>query len=168
MRGERCLRGRRREHLNKWEMWLLGSAVILLIFCGKAEARFASRFSLAVGEEYSDNIFFSENKTHDFITVLNPTLSFIFQPPFRPNSQLTVDLSAPAEFFARHSDLSNFGDRLSLKANYSYPYSSRLNFTFTECLGRRGETRTGGFDDLRGGGRGIGSTGSGVASWGIG
>jgi hypothetical protein len=132
--------------------------VILLVFCGKAEARFASRFSLAVGEEYSDNIFFSEKKTHDFITVLNPTLSFIYQPTFRPNSQLTFDLSVPAEFFVRHSGESNFGDRLSLQANYLYQYSSRLNFTARECLSRRGETRTGGFDDLRGGGQGFGNS----------
>jgi hypothetical protein len=35
-------------------------------------AAWASRFSLSLREEYNDNIFFTTDKEHDFITVITP------------------------------------------------------------------------------------------------
>jgi hypothetical protein len=122
---------------------------------------------MSAAEEYNDNILFSEDKEHDFVTVLTPALHFLYQPEFRSNALLTVDLNSPAEIFARHSEMTNIGDRLSLRALFSYPYSSRLNFTLSECLGRIGQTRLGGgVSSRRGGsfypGQGLGGSGVGA------
>lgn len=132
--------------------------VFILIGKGSAEARLASQLSLSVGEEYTDNVFFSENKRHDLITVITPKLGLIYQPSSTSASRVTVDLNAPAEIFARHKELNNIGDRLSLRTRFDYPYSRRLSFAFTECLGRLGQARNGGSDDARRG-EGIGGGG---------
>ena len=44
------------------------------------EAHFASRFSLSAGEEYNDNVFFTQKKSHDFVTVITPALHFLIRP----------------------------------------------------------------------------------------
>ncbi|NOT54883.1 MAG: hypothetical protein HOP18_09785 [Deltaproteobacteria bacterium] len=142
-------------------LWVV---VFVLIGRASAEARLASQLSLSVGEEYTDNVFFSAQKQHDLITVVTPTLSLIYQPSATSGSRFTVDINAPAEIFARHSELNNIGDRLSLRARFSYPYSRRLSFEFTECLGRLGQARNGGIGDVRrdegsGSGGGSGSSG---------
>ena len=154
--------------MSHWEerrggcwLWVM---VIILIGKGSAEARFASQFSLSTGEEYTDNVFFSENKQSDFITVITPTLGLIYQPSSTSASKFTADLNVPAEIFARHSELNNIGDRLSLRTRFNYPYSRRLSFVFTDCLGRLGQARNGGFGDARqgegfGGGGASGSLG---------
>jgi hypothetical protein len=143
------------EKRSKYWFWVM---VFVLIGKGNSEARFASQLSLSVGEEYTDNVFFSENKRHDLITVVTPTLGLIYQPSSISASRLTVDINAPAEIFARHSELNNIGDRLSLRSRFTYPYSRRLSFEFTDCLGRLGQARNGGIEDAR---RGEGSGGRG-------
>lgn len=152
--------------ISRWEegrgscwLWVM---VFILIGKGSAEARFASQFSLSAGEEYTDNVFFSEHKQSDFITEITPTLGLIYQPSSTSASKFTVDINAPAEIFARHSELNNIGDRLSLRTRFDYPYSRRLSFAFTDCLGRLGQARNGGSGDARrgdgfGGGGGSGS-----------
>ena len=49
--------------------------------CDNAQAQFAARFSLTVAEEYNDNIFFTKQREHDFITNITPTFTLIYQPP---------------------------------------------------------------------------------------
>ena len=132
--------------------------VFILIGKGSAEARFASQFSLSAGEQYTDNVFFSEPKQYDFITVITPTLGLIYQPSSTSASKFTADLNVPAEIFARHSALNNIGDQLSLRSRLDYPYSRRLSFELTDCLGRLGKARNGEFGNTQGGG--FGGTGS--------
>ena len=147
-----------RAYQRWWSAILVCSMVTF--FPGQAAARFASRFSLSVGEEYNDNIFFSEKKTHDFVTVITPALHFIYEPQFRLNSRLTVDVNAPAEIYVRHGEQTNIGDRFSLRTRYYYPYSQNLTFSISDDVCRIGKTRLGGFDEGRGGGfGGCGSAG---------
>ena len=155
----------------KW--WAaIGVCYVVTLFPDMATARFASRFSLSAAEEYNDNIFFSEQKTHDFVTILTPALHFLYQPQFRTNSLFVLDINAPAEIYARNDEQTNFGDRFSLRAYYIYPYSQQLTFRITDCVARLGETRLGGFDERRGGGFGSGignfGIGSGIGNFGIG
>ena len=147
-----------RAYQRWWSAILVCSTVTL--FPGQAVARFASQFSLSVGEEYNDNIFFSEEKTHDFVTVITPALHFIYEPQFRLNSRLTVDMNAPAEIYVRHGEQTNIGDRFSLRTRYYYPYSQNLTFSISDDVCRIGKTRLSGFDESRGSGFG-GSSGGG-------
>lgn len=149
---------------GRWSKYWFWVMVFVLIGKGSSEARLASQLSVSVGEEYTDNVFFSAQKQYDLITVVTPKLGLIYQPSPTSASRVTVDLNAPAEIFARHSELNNIGDRLSLRTRFDYPYSRRLSFSFTECLGRLGQARNGGYGDARrgegfGGGENIGSSG---------
>jgi hypothetical protein len=124
----------------------------ILVFSQKgAQAGFASRFSLAAGEEFNDNIFFSENKQSDLVTRIIPTVSLIYQYS-RNAPALTVNLCPVAEIYARHSELNSFGKDLGGDVGYVYPYSPRLQFTLTDRIERRGETRVQGGGGSGGGG----------------
>lgn len=129
------------------------------VMTSQAQANWASRFSLAGGEVYSDNIFFSRNKESDFVTLLAPTLSFAYKPSGYPEPTFNVGLSAPVEIFTQHSERNNIGDNLSLDSSYLYRYSPRLDFTFTDHLLRRGESRIGGLGETSDG-EGSGEIGS--------
>jgi hypothetical protein len=144
-------------------LWMLAFYVCCFPFVTalQAQANFASRFSIATGELYSDNILFSQDKQSDFVTLLAPTLSLAYKPSGYPEPTFNVSLSSPVEIFARHSELNNIGDNVGLNANYLYPYSPRLEFTFTERLQRRGASRTGGLGNQDGGGIGLGGLGGG-------
>jgi hypothetical protein len=111
-------------------------------------AAFASQFSLGVGEEYNDNIFFTKKKEHDFITSLSPTLSFFYAPPgeVAPTGSLTI--TPAGQLYARHSEENNFGDNISVNGLYTYRYSPRLSFNLSDTLRWQGATRTGGLNDL--------------------
>jgi hypothetical protein len=135
----------------------------VLFLLKDAEARFASQFSLAVGEEYNDNIFFEENKAHDFVTYIIPTFTFIYQPSSQNAPTFTADLSPAAEIYARHSELDNFGKDLGLNVDYFYQYSPRVIFSLRDRLQRRGEGRTGFGGFGTGGGFGGGFSGFGGA-----
>ena len=121
-------------------------AVTIFVFniflCDKTDAQFTSQFSLAVGEEYNDNIFFSKQKEHDFITNITPTLSLVYQPAGRQAPTFNVNISPTALIFARHSDQNNFGRNLGLNGSYRYDYSPRLSFYLGDALQTRGTTRT--------------------------
>jgi hypothetical protein len=110
-------------------------------------AAFASRFSLTLQEEYNDNIFFTKNKEHDIVTVITPTLTFLYAPAGQTAPTFNLNISPSAELYARHSDLNNFGDTLSLNGAYSYQYSPRLNFHVSNTLQRLGDTRAGDLDE---------------------
>src|SRR6188474_1511822 len=89
----------------------VGGLVILisLVLPTSSWAAFASQFSLGVGEEYNDNIFFSKKKDHDFISTLSPTLSFFYAPAGQIEPTATLSIGSLGEFYARHSELNNFG-----------------------------------------------------------
>jgi len=117
-------------------------------------AGFVSRFSLSLGEEYNDNIFFSERKNHDFITSLSPTLTFLYAPPGQKDFPFRASIGSALQKYVRNSDQDNFGDNTFIDAGYTYRYSPRLSFELNETLRRVGDTRTGAseFVDLGTGG----------------
>ena len=108
-------------------------------------AAFASQFSLLVGEQYSDNIFFSKSKEHDFVTIFTPTLTLLYAPPGQVAPTLNLNMSSSGEIYARHNDLNNFGDNINVNGGYTYRYSPRLNFYLSDTFQRQGPTRLGGF-----------------------
>jgi hypothetical protein len=141
-------------------------ATFIFIFAGlvvarEARAAFASGFSIAVGEEYNDNIFFSnqtptkanpkvddlKNKS-DFITHLVPTFTFSYAPPSETTPTLTASLSPEGQIFAHNSSLNNFGDNISFNSGYTYRYSPRLTFHVGDTFGRQGSIRTVGLEAL--------------------
>jgi hypothetical protein len=128
-----------------WDRWLLVVAFSgFLSLPSPLWAAFASQFSLLVGEHYSDNIFFSKDKEHDFVSVITPTLSFFYAPPGQIAPTLNLNISSSGELYARHSDLNNFGDNININGGYTYQYSPRLNFHLSDALRRQGPTRLGG------------------------
>src|SRR5215467_9712850 len=103
---------------------------------------FATQFSLTGGEEYNDNIFFSQsNRDHDFITFFTPTLTLLHAPEGQVAPTLTANISPTGQIYARNSNLNNF-DNVFANGGYSYVYSPRLSFYFSDTLQRWGQTRT--------------------------
>src|SRR5512143_3626725 len=88
-----------------------------------AWAAFASQFSLSVGESYTDNLFFEKQKSHDFITILTPTLSLFYAPEGQVEPTLNLNISPSGYIYARHSDLNGFGANSALNGSYIYHYS---------------------------------------------
>jgi hypothetical protein len=123
-------------------MWLLLFIVFSLVLPNHVWGAFASQFSLTVGEGYSDNIFFTKNREHDFITVINPTLSFFYGPEGQVEPTLNLSFTPSGQIYARHSELSNFGDNFLFNGAYTYQYSPRLNFKLADNMQRLGQTRT--------------------------
>jgi hypothetical protein len=134
---------------SRSKIWgeIVGGLVILisLVLPTSSWAAFASQFSLGVGEEYNDNIFFSKQKDHDFISTLLPTLSFFYAPAGQIEPTATLSIGSTGEFYARHSELNNFGKNFVVQGAYAYRYSPQLSFDFADNLQRQGPTRTGGF-----------------------
>jgi len=132
---------------NRSKIW--GECAILAVFCtlllqpSDVWAAFASQFSLSVGEEYSDNIFFSKNKESDFVTVITPTLSLYYAPVGQAAPTLNLNISPSGQIYAQHSELNNFGfnDNSSVNGGYTFQYSPRLTFSFSESFQRQGDTR---------------------------
>jgi hypothetical protein len=110
-------------------------------------AAFASQFSLSVGEQYNDNIFFAKKKEHDFITIITPTLHLYYAPTGQAEPTLNLNISPSGQIYARHSELNEFGDNASVNGGYTYHYSPRLTFNLTDTFQRQGQTRTPGVSD---------------------
>jgi len=128
-----------------WDRWLRAVTLVgFLLPPSPLWAAFASQFSLLVGEQYSDNIFFSKDKEHDFVSVITPTLSLFYAPAGQIAPTLNLNISSSGELYARHSELNNFGDNININGGYIYQYSPRLNFFLSEALRRQGPTRLGG------------------------
>jgi hypothetical protein len=128
-----------------WGEWILLVGVVFSLACpANGWAAFASQFSLLAGEQYSDNIFFSKSKEHDFVTIFTPTLTLLYAPQGEVAPTLDLDISASGEIYARHSDLNNFGDNISVRGGYTYRYSPRLDFHLSDTFRRQGPTRMGG------------------------
>lgn len=110
----------------------------------KAWAVFASQFSLGLGEEYSDNVFFAKQKDHDFVTIITPTLSLYYAPEGQIEPTLNLNISPLGQIYARHSELDGFGKDASVDGFYTYRYSPRLTFHLSDRLFRQGPARLGG------------------------
>ena len=108
-------------------------------------AAFASQFSLSVGEQYNDNIFFEKNKQHDFITVISPTLSLFYAPEGEVAPTANLSISSNGYAYARHTDLNNIGQDVFANGRYEYRYSPRLTLTLSDSLFRQGDARLGGY-----------------------
>jgi hypothetical protein len=120
--------------------------VCLNVFlCEKSDARFATQFTMSVGEEYNDNIFFTKQREHDFITNITPTFTLSYLPPGAgaAGAALTLNISPIGQIFALHPKENNFGDNLNINGKYNYQYSPRLSFDFSEALQTIGQTQTG-------------------------
>lgn len=123
--------------------------VVGLFLATKAEAQFSAQFSLSVGEEFNDNIFFTKQREHDFITQIIPTLSFQFRPTTAPAHVFNFDFSPVGEIFARNRDVSNFGENLTFNGVHNYDYSPRFTLRLADSLQRWGDSRTSGFGGPR-------------------
>jgi hypothetical protein len=117
--------------------------IVYLVSADRAEARFAISFSPTLGELYTDNIFYTKNKEHDFVTTITPTLSILYAPEGQTAPTLNLNISPSGVFFARHSDQNNFGDNWGLNGGYTYQYSPDLTFSVSDVLGRQGNYRLG-------------------------
>jgi len=133
-----CTRSRSKISADRLFLFAL---VWTLSFPSHLWAAFASQFSFLTGEEYSDNIFFSKNREHDFITVFSPTLTMLYAPEGQVIPTLSAEISPSYQIYARNSDLNNF-DNVSAKAGYTYQYSPVLSFYLSDWFQRQGKTRT--------------------------
>ena len=74
----------KRNHSKKCNSWIGAIAVFGVIISGSLTTRcwaaFASNYSMSVGEQFTDNVFFTKDKEHDFITVITATLNLLFAP----------------------------------------------------------------------------------------
>ena len=125
------------------------ACAVLLMASPQAWGAVASQFSLLVGEEYNDNIFFERKKEHDFVTVIRPTLHLFYAPTGQSAPTLNLNISPTGLIYARHSELSDFGfsDTSAINGGYTYFYSPRLTFNFSENFRRQGDTRLAGLNN---------------------
>jgi hypothetical protein len=132
-----------RNRLKIWDNSLFVFALLITVSFPSSPvwAAFASQFSFLTGEEYSDNIFFSKNKEHDFITFFTPTVTLLYAPEGQVIPTLSAEISPSYQIYARNSDLNNF-DNVSAKAGYTYQYSPVLSFYLSDWFQRQGKTRT--------------------------
>ncbi len=128
-----------------------GRVIFLLLLClvfgvaftHQAEAGVVSGLSIALTEEFNDNIFFTEDeKSSDFITSIIPTFRFLYAPPASEVPTFKASFSSPIQIFVNNSELNNWGDNVRFNADYLYQYSPRLSFKLTNVLQRVGEGRT--------------------------
>lgn len=138
-----------RNRLKTWvkSFGIAAFSVFLLLPAG-AWAAVASQFSFTVGQQYNDNIFFDRTREHDFITIIRPTLHLFYAPPGQAAPTLNLNISPTGTIYARHSELNDFGfsDTSSINGGYTYFYSPRLTFSFSESFQRQGSTRLPGLD----------------------
>jgi len=94
--------------------------------------------SLAITEQYNDNIFSSNaNKQSDFITQFTPGLALQIQ---HPGFQWLSAFSFTAEIYADHSELNNAANQLRFLTSATYQATQRVNLSLTEGFnyGRNG------------------------------
>jgi len=136
---------------NRSRIWVssatLGFFGVLLLQVSELWGAFASQFSLSVGEEYSDNIFFSKEKESDFVTLIVPRFSFYHAPVGETVPTLSLNIAPKGQIYARHSEINNFGDDFSINGGYTFHYSPRLTFNFSQDFKRQGDARLTGLTD---------------------
>ena len=126
-----------------WASFLLLVAAVHLLSGDCVEARFAVKLSPTLGELYTDNLFYTKDKEHDFVTTITPTLSILYAPEGQTAPILNLNISPSGLIFARHSELNNFGDNWEANGGYTYQYSPQLSFFASDVLGRQGQYRLG-------------------------
>ena len=128
--------------------------VCWVIFVSDVRADFAGRFSLSLGEQYSDNILFQNPKVEDFATVIRPTFSLLYAPPGQTIPIFKADLTPEGQIFAQHPRESNFGSNLTFTTEYTYYSSPKFTLYLSDGLARLGKMRSGedGFSGQFGGG----------------
>ena len=146
--GERSSRRSSLAGLPIARRWIFITALAFLPVCNlaivsDAKAAFAGRFSLSLGEEYSDNIFFEKKKEHDFATIIKPTFSILYAPFGQMTPIFTADFTPEGQIFARHSEDSNFGKNITFNTEYIHHFSPLLTFYLRDNLQRLGEIRGG-------------------------
>ena len=136
-----------RSHSKIWASFAVGLAfIVYFAFPSSAWAAFASQFSLSVGEQYTDNLFFEKSKSHDFVTIFTPTLSLFYAPEGEVEPTLNLNIGPSGYIYARHSDLNGFGANSALNGAYTYHYSPRLTFNLSDTFSRQDQSRLGGLN----------------------
>lgn len=132
---------------NRLKIWVKSTTVgmlgVFLLWPTEIWAAFASQFSLSVGEEYTDNLFFTKKKESDFVTIVTPTLSLFYAPIGQTAPTLNLNISPSGQIYARNSEFNTFGfnDNSSINGGYTIQYSPRLSFNLSESFQRQGDTR---------------------------
>ena len=135
-----CIRNRSRI----WASWLLlVVGTVYLVSANRAEARFAIKFSPTLGELYTDNIFYTRDKEHDFVTTITPTMSILYAPEGQTVPVLNLNIGPSGFLVPCDNELNNFGDNWGLDGGYTYQYSPQLSFSVSDVLGRQGQYRLG-------------------------
>src|SRR5262245_48131880 len=133
-----------RNHSRILVSWLLlVSAVVCLVLANLVQAAFTVKLSPTLGELYTDNVFYTKNKDHDFVTTITPAVSILYAPEGQNVPILNLNINPTALIFARHSDLNNFGENSSVNGGYTYQYSPDLSFSVADVFGRQGNYRLG-------------------------
>jgi hypothetical protein len=123
-----------------------------ILTSSKVAAEIYSGFSMGVGEEYNDNIFFrtqpGKGNINDWVTHIVPTMTLLYATPGDPTPVLTATLSPEGQIFLHNAKLSNFGENIAFNSAYTYKFSPNLNFNIVDNLRRRSVTRTIGLDAM--------------------
>ena len=83
--------------------------------------------SIAVSEEYTDNLFLdNRQRQSEFITALSPTLALFVE---RPSYRLSAGYSFAGQLYARESRFNNAVDRQNFVANAFYQPTPRLSLS---------------------------------------
>jgi hypothetical protein len=156
----------RRNRSKKCNSWIAVLAFLGVITSGSLTdgcwAAFASNYSMSLGEQFTDNVFFTKDKSSDFITLITPTLNFLYAPQGQILPTVNLSISPQAQIFAHNSDLNNFGRRMSMNAGYTEQLTPRISVNFSDTLSRDGVSRAGG---IGGGGLlGTPTSGNGIGS----
>ena len=156
----------KRNRSKKCNSWLAALAFFGVIVGGpitnECWAAFATNYSMSLGEQFTDNVFFTKDKSSDFITLITPTLNLLYAPQGQILPTVNLSISPQAQIFAHNSDLNNFGRRMSMNAGYTEQLTPRLSVNFSDTLSRDGVSRAGG---LGGGGLlGTPTSGNGIGS----
>ena len=136
-----CTRNLSRIYSSQLIRLALWSICLTFLLPNLCIAAVASKFSVSVGEIYTDNVFFSKDKEHDFITVITPKLSIFYAPQGEPIPTLNFNISPSGQFFARHSELNNFGDNISMDGGFTKQFSPRFTLHASDTLSRSGDSR---------------------------
>ena len=88
--------------------------------------------SIAIGEEYNDNIFLNNaNRQSDFITTFAPALTLY---AYRPQYELSAGYSFGADIYAKNSALTDAFNRQNFLGSALYRVSSALTLTASDSF----------------------------------
>ncbi len=105
-----------RKHRPTWRYLTFALLAGLLAWSPAVSDEFKLTPSVAIKQEYQDNIYFVEAiKTHDFITTASPSLSLL-----NKTERLDLNLSArlDAVYYARETDLNRYDQFYNASARY--------------------------------------------------